>query len=282
MKYQHIITVLSGTLLLTTNVIAAPKGDQYVPILELSDAGAIGTNLNEKYWQGIKTDILNRPNPTASFGELYDNQLTNYPYTDYYPVDATHFIDDSDKVLTQLRDGAIDVDIVNTTYGLDITKSTLDVESSFVIAQQFEKFKPTAHYYEFYNPFWENPHALQYWFYYTNNDWIKDHVGDWEGIILFFDKNEEPVEANYSTHYEARKYSWSELQVSGKSPTVYVSHGGHGSYGVAGTTSFSSTGLANDNHGGNAGGGIGKFRVDAINLSGSDVLFYPKKWGPQS
>lgn len=241
-----------------------------------------GTNLHEQYWQGIKDDLrtMGVINVDEVFTRLYDDKLEAYPYSDYYPVDATRFINGSSKALTQLKDGAIDVSTANATYGLNIEKPTLDPESSFVIAHQFESFTPTTHYYAFYNPFWENPHALQYWFYYTNNDWAGDHIGDWEGISIFFDKDETPIEANYSTHLEARKYPWSGLQVSGKSPTVYVSHGGHGSYGIAGTTSYASfTGLVNDNHGGNTAGGVGRFVLDAKDLANTDVLRYEPQWG---
>ncbi|MCI5122146.1 MAG: hypothetical protein D3908_13340 [Candidatus Electrothrix sp. AUS4] len=65
---------------------------------------------------------------------------------------------------------------------------------------------------------------------------------------MFLDADAQPVEAIFSTHYEANKYSWDRVEtVNGNHPKVYVSNGGHGSYRFSGETTYSFFGIA-DNH----------------------------------
>lgn len=48
---------------------------------------------------------------------------------------------------------------------------------------------------------------MQHWLYYINNIWFFNHISDWESVAYFFDKDFQPVDAVYSTHYEANKHS---------------------------------------------------------------------------
>ncbi len=97
------------------------------------------------------------------------------------------------------------------------------------------------------------PYAIQYWFFYFNNNWTFDHIGDWESVTLFLDESMNPIEAVYSTHYEARRYQWSDLATSATEAAdrrvVFASNGGHGAYGKSGNTLY---GTATDNHDGQA------------------------------
>jgi Membrane domain of glycerophosphoryl diester phosphodiesterase len=79
--------------------------------------------------------------------------------------------------------------------------------------------------------------ALQYWFFYTFNDFNNTHEGDWEMIQLVFDADDasealgqEPVSVGYSSHEGAEGSSWDDdkLQVVDEThPVVYPSAGSH-------------------------------------------------------
>jgi Membrane domain of glycerophosphoryl diester phosphodiesterase len=79
--------------------------------------------------------------------------------------------------------------------------------------------------------------ALQYWFFYTFNDFNNTHEGDWEMIQLVFDADDasealgqEPVSVGYSSHEGAERASWDDdkLEVVDEThPVVYPSAGSH-------------------------------------------------------
>jgi hypothetical protein len=79
--------------------------------------------------------------------------------------------------------------------------------------------------------------ALQYWFFYTFNDFNNTHEGDWEMIQLVFEADEargalgqEPVAVGYSSHEGAERASWDEDKlevVDGTHPVVYPGAGSH-------------------------------------------------------
>ena len=82
--------------------------------------------------------------------------------------------------------------------------------------------------------------ALQYWLYYTYNDWNNLHEGDWEMIQLVFDAAsaeealaEEPVSVGYSQHEGAEAAEWGEDKlelVDGRRPVVYPAAGSHANF----------------------------------------------------
>ena len=82
--------------------------------------------------------------------------------------------------------------------------------------------------------------ALQYWLYYTYNDWNNLHEGDWEMIQLVFDAAsaeealaEEPVSVGYSQHEGAEAADWDEDKlelVDGSRPVVYPAAGSHANF----------------------------------------------------
>ena len=82
--------------------------------------------------------------------------------------------------------------------------------------------------------------ALQYWLYYTYNDWNNLHEGDWEMIQLVFDASsaeealdEEPVSVGYSQHEGAESAEWDEEKlelVDGRRPVVYPAAGSHANF----------------------------------------------------
>lgn len=78
----------------------------------------------------------------------------------------------------------------------------------------------------------DNMHiVLQYWFFYSYNDWNNKHEGDWEMIQIVLNKtNKNPLFATYSYHYEANTLTWSQIEISESHPKVFVANGGHASY----------------------------------------------------
>ena len=79
--------------------------------------------------------------------------------------------------------------------------------------------------------------ALQYWLFYTYNEFNNLHEGDWEMIQLNFDAadageaiDEEPVTIGYSSHEGAERADWGEDKlelVDGTHPVVYPGSGSH-------------------------------------------------------
>ena len=79
--------------------------------------------------------------------------------------------------------------------------------------------------------------ALQYWLFYTYNEFNNLHEGDWEMIQLNFDAadaraalDEEPVAVGYSSHEGAERADWGEDKlelVDGTHPVVYPGAGSH-------------------------------------------------------
>jgi hypothetical protein len=82
--------------------------------------------------------------------------------------------------------------------------------------------------------------ALQYWLFYTYNDWNNLHEGDWEMIQLVFDARDagealghEPVSIGYSQHEGAEGADWDDDKlelVDGRRPVVYPAAGSHANF----------------------------------------------------
>jgi hypothetical protein len=80
--------------------------------------------------------------------------------------------------------------------------------------------------------------ALQYWFFYTFNDFNNTHEGDWEMVQLVFDVgeprealDEEPVAIGYSSHEGAERADWDDDEklerIDETHPVVYPGAGSH-------------------------------------------------------
>jgi hypothetical protein len=82
--------------------------------------------------------------------------------------------------------------------------------------------------------------ALQYWLFYTYNDWNNLHEGDWEMIQLVFDARDarealgrEPVSIGYSQHEGAEGAEWDDDKlelVDERRPVVYPAAGSHANF----------------------------------------------------
>jgi hypothetical protein len=82
--------------------------------------------------------------------------------------------------------------------------------------------------------------ALQYWFFYSFNDFNNKHEGDWEMIQLVFEADDaagalagEPVDVGYSQHEGAERASWGDEKlelVEATHPVVHPAAGSHANY----------------------------------------------------
>jgi len=230
----------------TSNSSDAEIARQYAPVLYLSSPGAVGVNLSG---------------------------TNNYPYTDYIPIDVY-------DITSHPNNDAIFVNNI-TEFEEILTKNILDSMggnsynniSNYVWIEPIWNgtsvddaytqltHHPTVYYRVLRDVSQENPLSVQYWFFYFFNDWLTvwpiidaDHPGDWETITVFLNSNAQPVEATYSTHYEANRHSWNDIDIEDDeniqsvgllNPKVFVSNGGHGSYNHSGDTPYLG---ATDNH----------------------------------
>jgi hypothetical protein len=90
--------------------------------------------------------------------------------------------------------------------------------------------------------------CLQYWFFYSYNDWgqgfagMNDHEGDWEGMMLFFGLDssgrpqEPPAYVTYADHESRQTKPWGHPDTThiGTHPLGFVGAGSHATYPEAG------------------------------------------------
>jgi hypothetical protein len=82
--------------------------------------------------------------------------------------------------------------------------------------------------------------ALQFWFFYTFNDFTDKHEGDWEMAQLDFDaptaeealKEKHPYEVDLAQHAGGERSDWTDpkLEKRGSHPLLYVATGSHATY----------------------------------------------------
>jgi len=86
--------------------------------------------------------------------------------------------------------------------------------------------------------------CLQYWFFYSYNDWgrqfagMNDHEGDWEGLTLFFRLDdvgrpqEPPAYITFADHDSCQTKSWDhpDVTIVGTHPVGFVGAGSHATY----------------------------------------------------
>jgi hypothetical protein len=82
---------------------------------------------------------------------------------------------------------------------------------------------------------------LQYWLHYDYQDQDRGivrsgrHEGDWELVQFRVSTSGRPLAAVYAQHSGAERCGWSSVTVRDGRPVVFVAHGSHASYLVAGT-----------------------------------------------
>jgi hypothetical protein len=81
--------------------------------------------------------------------------------------------------------------------------------------------------------------AVQYWFYYTFNNFNDKHESDWEFVQLVLDASsveealrEAPIEVGVSQHEGGERAAWSseKLEKEGDHPVIYPGSGSHANY----------------------------------------------------
>ena len=81
--------------------------------------------------------------------------------------------------------------------------------------------------------------AIQYWLYYTFNDFTDKHESDWEMIQVDFDLptprralNSDPYEVDAAQHAGGERSAWSDpkLEKRGTHPVIYAATGSHADY----------------------------------------------------
>jgi len=81
--------------------------------------------------------------------------------------------------------------------------------------------------------------ALQYWFFWTYNDWNDKHEGDWEMIQLLFDADTPeqaltttPTSTAYAQHEGSETSDWNDEKLlrQGDHVVVYPGQGSHAAY----------------------------------------------------
>ncbi len=120
---------------------------------------------------------------------------------------------------------------------LDFPGNALDPGCDYEIwtRRLTEGSKPTVYAHVAREPGYPGKLALQYWFFYTFNDFNNTHEGDWEMIQLVFDAadarealSEKPVRVGYSAHEGAEGAAWGDEKleiVDGTHPVVYPAAG---------------------------------------------------------
>ncbi|MCX7546290.1 Lcl domain-containing protein [Marinicella gelatinilytica] len=236
-------SVANGDDLIARRSFEVNLAEKFAPVLFLSSAGNTGVNL-----------------------KLFD---PTFSFEDYMPINVYDITNVSDHLSEFNRylgggyylDFPATEDIVSTMGSTYLNKPQNYLNFSPMwsgITTKEERYitlspVPTVYYKIFRDDNQLNPIAIQYWFFYYYNDWVGDHAGDWESATIFLDSNNQPTEMIFSTHYEARKYSWQNLSVSAielTHPKLFISNGGHGSYAYSGETNFfpGSPAPVNDNH----------------------------------
>lgn len=246
------------------NAITSSSSDEeiastYAPILRLSGPGAMDLGVN-----------LQQNDP-------------NYPYTDYIPINVNDLTSNQNKSanfvfgedsylpwgLNYSKGETTKLDyswlndyigsLLGTSSNLRPINNYLDFsplwdDSTVESGYKSLTLNPTVYFKVFRDNCREYPIGIQYWFFYFYNNWAAgtDHPGDWETITVFLNSNYQPIEAIYSTHYEANRYSWNNINIDVSKdthPWVFISNGGHGSYNHSGATEYATIGYTDDHEG---------------------------------
>jgi hypothetical protein len=128
----------------------------------------------------------------------------------------------------------------------DLPRLNLPPEIREAAVENYQRSQPRRpNYTYYYRTTRDGEHlCLQYWFFYSYNDWatsfggMNDHEGDWEGVYLFFDLDssgqplEPPAYVTYVGHHSRLTKPWGhhDLALEGTHPVAYVAAGSHATY----------------------------------------------------
>jgi len=132
---------------------------------------------------------------------------------------------------------------VQTLSADELPRLTLPPETRANAIDRYQTEKPGYAYY--YRQVRDGSYlSLQYWFFYSYNDWgqgymgLNDHEGDWESMHLFFklDRHgrpkEPPTHISYANHESNITKRWDHPDISriGTHPVGFVGAGSHATY----------------------------------------------------
>jgi len=128
----------------------------------------------------------------------------------------------------------------------DLPRLSLPPEIRQAAVENYERSQPSRPDYTYYyrTARDEKYLCLQYWFFYSYNDWatgfggMNDHEGDWEGMYIFFrlspsgHPQEPPAYVTYVGHHSRLTKPWGHRDVTldGSHPVGYVAAGSHAIY----------------------------------------------------
>ncbi len=129
---------------------------------------------------------------------------------------------------------------VETASSGQLPRLILPTETEANALERYHKATPAYTYY--YRELQDGDYwCLQYWFFYSYNNWgtsfmgLNDHEGDWECILLFFEMDggqpkSIPAFITYADHESRQSKPWQDVEHIGRHPVVYVGAGSHASY----------------------------------------------------
>ena len=134
-------------------------------------------------------------------------------------------------------------DTLESATGQRLPRLTLPAETRYSAVERYRSRRPGyAYYYRLVND--DRYMSLQYWFFYSYNDWgqgfagLNDHEGDWESMHLFFKLNpsgrlqEPPAYVTFANHDSRLTKPWDHPDVTkiGTPPVGFVAAGSHATY----------------------------------------------------
>jgi hypothetical protein len=165
----------------------------------------------------------------------------------YLPTPVTTVLGRSDVVLRGPQGQAISAptatDLVGKGEGwyLDLPGNPLDPGCDFErwFDEAAEGTPPTVYARVATDPDHAGVLVLQYWFFWTFNDWNDKHEGDWEMVQLTFDASSveqalegAPTSVAFAQHEGSETASWTDTKVhkDGEHVAVYPGQGSHAAY----------------------------------------------------
>jgi len=196
-------------------------------------AGASAEKLAERYSPIV---AFRRQQEPCGSGEAYRPTSVNLVLGN----PAVALRDPSGKVVTEAPSAA-DLWGLGENYYLDLPGDPIHPGCEY--ERDFRRWsagtKPSVYAHIAADPGHPEKLAIQYWLYYTFNDFTDKHESDWEMIQVDFDLptprralNSDPYEVDAAQHAGGERSAWSDpkLEKRGTHPVIYAATGSHADY----------------------------------------------------
>ena len=196
-------------------------------------AGASAEKLAERYSPIV---AFRRQEEPCGSGEAYRPTSVNLVLGN----PAVALRDPSGKVVTEAPSAA-DLWGLGENYYLDLPGDPIHPGCEY--ERDFRRWsagtKPSVYAHVAADPGHPEKLAIQYWLYYTFNDFTDKHESDWEMIQVDFDLptprralNSDPYEVDAAQHAGGERSAWSDpkLEKRGTHPVIYAATGSHADY----------------------------------------------------